>query len=139
MNPVSKRVRYARMNATIPSTESAVTMKRDQQPVVALYHRCPGAAAIVSSITARISRTKRSRLKRLGVPPDALGIPRRLGGPAQAVGKRLFAGLDQNPGFAIDHGFERAAAAERHDRPAAGLRLERHDPEILFAGKYRRD
>ena len=26
-------------------------VKRDQQPVVPLYHRCPGGAAIVSSMT----------------------------------------------------------------------------------------
>ena len=39
-------------------------VKGDQQPIVALYHRCAGGAAMVSSITSQISRTNRSRLKR---------------------------------------------------------------------------
>ena len=55
-----------------------------------------------------------------------------------AHGRRPGAGLgavDQEPRLAVDDGFERTAPGQRDDRPAAGLRLDRDDPEILFAGQ----
>ena len=50
ISPVSKRVKYARMNATMPEQGVGDDMEGDQQPVVALYHRCPAGALIVSSM-----------------------------------------------------------------------------------------
>ena len=63
------------------------------------------------------------------------GVPRRVGGAAQRrrpAPSTVVVG-DEHAGLAVDDRFERAAAAERHHRPAAGLRLDRHDAEVFFA------
>ena len=41
--------------------------------------------------------------------------------------------VDQQTGFSLTYGFERAAAAQRHNRPAARLGFERDDAKILLA------
>ena len=54
--------------------------------------------------------------------------------PAHGVGPGVRRGaVDQDARFAVDDRLERAAAGQRDDRPAAGLRLDGDDPEILFA------
>ena len=68
----------------------------------------------------RPRRTRRSIASR-----DAVG---------ERLGRRL---VDEDAGLAGDDGFERAAAAERDDRPSARLRFERHDAEVLFARQQR--
>ena len=46
--------------------------------------------------------------------------------------------VEQHARFVLLHGFEGAAAGQRHHRPAARLRLDRHDTEVFFAWqKYR--
>ena len=72
----------------------------------------------------------------LGVAPDGRRSKRRCIARGDRVGEGLGRRLvDEHPGLAVDDRFERAAAAERDDRPAARLRLERHDAEVLFAGQ----
>ena len=59
-------------------------------------------------------------------------------GLADRIGERLGGrGVDQHPGFTGDDRFERAAARERNHRTPAGLRLERHNTEVLLAGHQR--
>ena len=115
-------------------------VERNQQPVVAPYHRCPAGAAMVSSTTCMTSAAKRSRLKRSACRRMRSRIPRRRRRPVHARRRApLRRRLDEHAGFAVDDGLERAAAAERDHRPAAGLRLERHDAEVLLAGQQRGD
>jgi hypothetical protein len=41
--------------------------------------------------------------------------------------------VHEQAGFVLPHGFERAAAAQRHHRSSTGLGFERNDPEVFFA------
>jgi len=71
------------------------------------------------------------------VAPDGGRIESAIDGATDGVGKRRGDGFfDEEPCFIRDNRFEGAAARIRDDRPAARLRLERHDAEILFAGKH---
>ena len=43
--------------------------------------------------------------------------------------------MEEDPGNAFEHRFRHSSAAERHDRFSTGLRFDRHDTEVLLAGK----
>ena len=65
---------------------------------------------------------------------NALAARHAVADPADGVGPGVRRGaVDQDAGVAVDHRLERAAAGQRDDRPAAGLRLDGDDPEILLA------
>src|SRR5262245_29524330 len=68
------------------------------------------------------------------VSPDGGAVEGELPGSRDTCGKRPWCGVvNEHAGYAVDHGLERAAARERDNRRAAGLRLDRRDAEILFA------
>ena len=112
------------MNATMPSRASVTTWKATSRRLWRFTIAVPAGAVIVVVNRVHRSRvTKRSRLKRSACCADAPRVPRRCRGAAQAVGQRFFTRLDQHARLAVDHRFQRAAAAERDHRPAARLRL----------------
>ena len=93
-------------------------VERDEQAVVALYHRRPAGLASVSSITARscaacCSRENPSACARIrdGVEASSASAARSVS--ASDVGRRLG---EEQAGLAVLDGLERAAAGERHDR-----------------------
>ena len=77
------------------------------------------------------NRSGRSARRGGGWRPDRScdGARDRVG---EGLGRRF---VDEQAGLSGHHRLERATAAERDHRPAARLRLERHDAEVLFAGQ----
>ena len=119
----------------MPSSASDSDVAGDEQAVVAPYHRCSLAALSVCSMAA-------SDLGGESLPAESLRVPaddgRRRSG-ASAASRRPAASAcgpaprHQHAGLAGNDGFERAALRARHHRPAAGLRLDGHNPEVLLA------
>src|SRR5438128_11107237 len=66
--------------------------------------------------------------------PDASAVDPHAPYPLQSPGERRRRRQRyQYSGVAVDDGFERPAAGERHDGTPAGLRLHGHDSEVLLA------
>ena len=115
--------------------------ERDEQAVPPLHHRAtsPAGASTSASISAAMAVRKRSRENcsawaRMRAGSNARPLVDAVADPAHGVGPGVRRGaVDQDARFAVDHRLERAAAGQRDDRPAAGLRLDGDDPEILFA------
>ena len=91
---------------------------------------------LVDERVASRRRTARGRTARRA-RGCARGSNRRGQRARDAVGerRRATASSTRTPVSPGDDGFERAAAAERDDRAAAGLRLDRHDAEVFLAGQ----
>ena len=98
---------------------------------------CPGRLG-VSSMARRSRRAKRSRLNRSACRRMAAASNGRVGGLAQPRRQtpRRRASSTSTPVSPCDDRLERAAAAQRDHRPAAGLRLDRHDAEVFLAGQH---
>ena len=124
------------MNAVTPSSASERTWKATSSRLCRFTTR---AASGDRRDERCISSPNRVAAEALGVAADGAGVERlRRSARAMRVGERLRRRLvDEDAGLAGDDGFERAAAAERDDRPSAGLRLERDDAEVFFAGQQR--
>ena len=90
----------------------------------------------ISPSTISGLKNKRWGVEGDGVLPDARGVEGQsieaLQGRHQAVHRLR---VEEHAGLTVHDGLERAAGREGHDRPAARLRLDRRDPEILFAGE----
>ena len=121
----------------MPSTASVTTWNATSSRLWRLTIAAPARRAqrVVDDVLDLVHEA-RSR-EPLGVRADARGCPRSVAAArVSAVGERLDRRVaEQHAGLAVDHRLERAAAAERDHRPAAGLRLDRHDAEVLFAGQ----
>ena len=109
-------------------------VERDEQPVVADHH---GRASAQRDRDERLDLVAEpGAAERVGVARGwrrcRSDVPSAVArcASANAVDRRL---VDQKAGLAGDDRFERAAAAQRDDRPAARLRLERDDAEVLLA------
>jgi hypothetical protein len=88
-----------------------------------------------------IDRRKKSGLEArnrelFGVPTDGDTVGRVIEDTPHGVSKHRTVGLpDQRPGFTVHDRFQGASFAERDDRCAAGLRLDRNDAEIFGSGQ----
>ena len=109
-------------------------VQRDEQTVVALYHRVPPGAASTSSTACAELGAEAGVTEALGVGADPGAVPRSAGGVGQGVGPGVDGVVgDEQAGLAVDDGLGGAAATERDDRTAGGLRLDRHDAEVFLA------
>ena len=121
------------MNAVTPSSASETTWNATSSRL------CRFTMPPAPRSCAAISSPNRARLNRSAWRADGAGVERARSSAcampsANASRRRL---VDEDAGLAGDDRFERAAAAERDDRPSARLRLERDDAEVLFAGQQR--
>ena len=120
------------MNARDAEQRVGDDVKRDEQAVVPDHRRVRLRPARARALRSR-RRIARGRSARRGggcAPRSKRRSIARGDGVGERLGGRF---VDEHAGFAGDDGFERAAAAERDDRPAARLRFERHDAEVFFA------
>ena len=109
----------------------------DEQPVVAVYHAADPGQRFGDDRFDLVAEARAAEAFGVAADGDAgrtARSTRAAMASAKAGGRRL---VDEQAGLAGHDGFERAAAAERDDRPAAGLRLERHDAEVFFARQQR--
>ena len=126
------------MNADDAEHRVGEDVEGDQQPVVPLYHRAGRRPACRDERCDLVG--ERARPKPLGMRGGSRRIERRRSprrampsANASAVGS-----LDQHAGLAVTTVSSAPPRAERDDRPAARLRLERDDAEVFFAGQQRR-
>jgi hypothetical protein len=87
----------------------------------------------------RHARSKDRRGKPFGVAAAGARIEVRVFEAEHRVYQavdRLF--VEEKPGRAVHHGFQRATAAERNDRQARGLSLDRRNTKILKSRKEKR-
>ena len=137
IRPVSNRNRYARKNATMPSTASVATWNATSSRLCRLTIAVRPGAPTCRRRRARSRSTNRAREKLFGVARESRrhpsGIARRAAAPPAS--ESTVVSPNEHAGLAVDHGVERAAASERHDGTAAGLRFDGHDAEVFFAGQ----
>jgi hypothetical protein len=137
--PGSVRSRTARRRRhetpTWASRASVTDVEDDEQPFVALYHRCSRGLFMVSSLTARSCRRGPRAKKVSHGPPDRAGIESqwtaiRSVSPAMPRWPRGRAGRSGRSSTVS------SAAAARHRTPGpARLRFGGHDAEVFLAGR----
>src|SRR5436190_8277789 len=129
MRPLEKRTRYARPNARIPSSASEMTYNATSNRLYRLSMR--------KAFDSRLDRSREHRAIELRrVVANKNRIEADLACACQAGGECLRRRLaHEHAGDAVDDGLERSAPPESNHGPSAGLRFDRRDAEILFAGK----
>ena len=122
------------MNAVSAEQRVGDDVERDEQAVVPDHQRVCRARLRDERVhlVAERARLNRSACAADGRRHRTRGRCARRCASANAAGVGSSTSMPVSSG---DDGFERAAAAERDDRPAAGLRFERHDAEVFFAGQ----
>ena len=112
----------------------AEDVEGDEQPVVPVHHARHRAVGLADDGFA-FRCANRARPNRSACAPDrdADRTGDRWRGESPSANAAGAGFVDEDAGFAGDDGFERAAAGVGDDRPAARLRLERHDAEVLLA------
>ncbi len=122
------------MKAARPSSASEMTWNATSRRLCRIIAAAPRRLRAPAPRSRR--RTARGRNARRGggsrPASKRLRSSAARSASANAVGGRL---VDEQAGLSWHDRLERAAAPQRHHRAAAGLRFERHDAEVLFAGQ----
>src|SRR4051794_14952715 len=124
IRPLWKRSPEARVKATMPRIASETTWNATSSRLCLITgaHQAFDLLAEAFAAEALGVRANRGRIE----SPADRHIDRR----CKRLGSRF---VHQQTRLILNDRFRGAAAAERHDRPSARLRLERHDAEIFSA------
>ncbi len=136
-----RSARNTREEARHPEHGIGDDVERDEQAIVSLQHRCPGGAAMASSITAIDLAGESLAAEAFRMRPDPMRVPgatpRRGAARRQATASVISS--TSTPVSSWNDRVEHAAAARRHHRPSTRLRFHRHDPEVFFARQNSRN